>query len=133
MFLPSRTRLGYDPRRPAYPGVTTSSRDATVNSEQLEKMNHGRGFVAALDQSGGSTPKALAEYGVPETAYSGDEEMFAVVHQMRSRIIRSPSFGGDRVLAAILFQNTLERQIEGRGTAAYLWEVKQIVPILKID
>jgi fructose-bisphosphate aldolase class I len=104
-----------------------------VNIEQLEKMNHGRGFVAALDQSGGSTPKALAEYGIPDTAYSGDEEMFDVVHQMRSRIMRSPSFGGDRVLAAILFQNTLERQIDGLGTAAYLWEVKQIVPILKVD
>lgn len=114
-------------------GGRTSSRDATVNSEQLEKMMHGRGFVAALDQSGGSTPKALAAYGIPESTYSGEDEMFDLVQQMRSRIMRSPSFEGDRVLAAILFQNTLERQIEGEGTAAYLWKVKRIVPVLKVD
>jgi fructose-bisphosphate aldolase, class I len=104
-----------------------------LNTEQLEKMMQGRGFVAALDQSGGSTPKTLAAYGIPESAYSNDAEMFDLVQQMRSRIIRSPSFGGDRVVAAILFQNTLEREIEGEGTAAYLWKVKGMVPILKID
>jgi fructose-bisphosphate aldolase, class I len=104
-----------------------------VDIEQLEKISQGRGFVAALDQSGGSTPKALAEYGIPESAYSSEDEMFDLVHQMRSRIILSPSFGGDRVLAAILFQNTIERQIEGQETAAYLWKVKGIVPILKVD
>lgn len=104
-----------------------------MNVEQLEKMMNGRGFVAALDQSGGSTPKTLAAYGIPEGTYSSEDEMFDLVHQMRSRIMRSPSFDGNRILAAIIFQNTLEREIEGEGTAAYLWKVKRIVPILKID
>jgi fructose-bisphosphate aldolase, class I len=104
-----------------------------VNIEQLEKMRQGRGFVAALDQSGGSTPKTLAAYGIPESAYSSEDQMFDLVHQMRSRIMLSGSFDGDRVLAAIIFQNTMERQIEGQGTAAYLWNVKRIVPILKVD
>jgi fructose-bisphosphate aldolase, class I len=104
-----------------------------VNNEQRDKMMLGRGFVAALDQSGGSTPKALADYGIPESAYSGDKEMFDLVHQMRSRIMLSPSFDGDRVLAAILFLDTLDRQVDGDGTAAYLWKRKRIVPILKVD
>jgi fructose-bisphosphate aldolase, class I len=104
-----------------------------VNIDQFEKMKQGRGFVAALDQSGGSTPKTLAAYGIPESAYSSEDQMFDLVHQMRSRIMRSRSFDGDRVLAAIIFQNTMERQIEGQGTAAYLWNVKRIVPILKVD
>jgi fructose-bisphosphate aldolase, class I len=104
-----------------------------VNIEQLEKMRQGRGFVAALDQSGGSTPKTLAAYGIPESAYASEDQMFDLVHQMRSRIMLSGSFDGDRVLAAIIFQNTMERQIEGQGTAAYLWKVKRIVPILKVD
>ncbi len=91
------------------------------------------GFIAALDQSGGSTPKALKLYGVPEDAYSGDDEMFAVMHEMRSRIITSPSFNGDRILGAILFENTMDRQIEGRDSAEYLWTVKRVVPFLKVD
>jgi fructose-bisphosphate aldolase class I len=104
-----------------------------MNNDQLEKMRSGTGFVAALDQSGGSTPKALKLYGIPEDAYSGEEEMFDLVHQMRTRIIASPSFNGDRVLAAILFENTMDRDIEGRPTPDYLWNVKHVVPILKVD
>jgi len=104
-----------------------------MNSEQFEKLRTGKGFVAALDQSGGSTPKALHLYGIEESAYTGDEEMFALMHAMRARIITSPSFNGDRILAAILFENTMDRQIEGRDTAAYLWDVKHVVPILKVD
>lgn len=100
---------------------------------QLDKMKNGQGFVAALDQSGGSTPKALRAYGVPDDAWSGDEEMFDRVHEMRTRIITSPAFGGDRILAAILFENTMARQIEGRPTTDYLWNVKEVVPILKVD
>ena len=104
-----------------------------MNSEQFEKMSQGRGFVAALDQSGGSTPKTLAAYGIPESSYSSEDEMFDLVHEMRTRIMRSRSFDGDRVLAAIIFQNTMEREIEGQGSAAFLWHVKRIVPILKVD
>ncbi|TGD86715.1 fructose bisphosphate aldolase [Mycolicibacterium sp. CH28] len=103
------------------------------NAEQAEKLSHGNGFVAALDQSGGSTPKALKLYGIAEDAYSGDEQMFDLVHQMRTRIITSRSFDGDRILAAILFEMTMDRDIEGRPTADYLWNVKKVVPILKID
>ena len=104
-----------------------------MNAEQFEKIKKGRGFIAALDQSGGSTPKALKLYGIEESAYSNDEEMFTVMHEMRSRIITSPSFNGDRVVGAILFENTMDRQVEGRDTADYLWNVKQVVPFLKID
>ncbi len=104
-----------------------------MNLQQFEKVRQGRGFIAALDQSGGSTPKALAQYGIPRDAYASDEEMFALMHQMRSRIITSPAFTGDRVLGAILFEDTMDRQIEGRDSAAYLWEVKQVVPFLKVD
>ncbi|MFA5565357.1 MAG: fructose bisphosphate aldolase [Acidimicrobiia bacterium] len=104
-----------------------------MNDTQFQKVKSADGFVAALDQSGGSTPKALALYGVPPESYSGDEEMFDLVHEMRTRIITSPQFNGDRVLAAILFENTMDRQIEGRGTAEYLWEVKNVVPFLKVD
>ena len=104
-----------------------------MNQKQLEKMKNGKGFIAALDQSGGSTPKALRLYGVEETAYSNDEEMFNLVHEMRTRIITSPSFTSDRVLAAILFENTMDRKIEDKFTADYLWDVKGIIPILKVD
>ena len=97
------------------------------------KIAGGRGFIAALDQSGGSTPKALKLYGVTEDQYSGDTEMYDRIHEMRTRIVTSPAFNGDRVLGAILFENTMDRQIEGRGSAAYLWEVKQVVPFLKVD
>ena len=104
-----------------------------LNQQQLEKMKTRPGFVAALDQSGGSTPKALAAYGIKEGAWSNEEEMFAFVHQMRTRIITSPSFTGDRILGAILFENTMDRDIEGQPTADYLWNVKQVVPLLKVD
>ncbi|MCB0938891.1 MAG: fructose bisphosphate aldolase [Mycolicibacterium sp.] len=104
-----------------------------MNTEQADKIATGTGFVAALDQSGGSTPKALKLYGIAEDAYSGDEQMFDLVHQMRTRIITSPSFDGDRILAAILFEDTMDRDIEGRATAEYLWDVKKVVPILKVD
>ena len=105
----------------------------TLNTEQLEKMKTGKGFIAALDQSGGSTPKALKLYGIEESAYSGEEEMFDLVHQMRTRIIKSPSLNSERTLGAILFDMTMERTIDGKGTAEYLWENKKIVPFLKID
>ncbi|MCV7217190.1 fructose bisphosphate aldolase [Mycobacterium crocinum] len=104
-----------------------------MNREQAEKVAHGAGFIAALDQSGGSTPKALKLYGIAEDAYSGDEQMFDLVHEMRTRIITSPSFNGDRIIAAILFEMTMDREIEGRPTADYLWNVKNVVPILKVD
>ncbi len=100
---------------------------------QFEKMKSGQGFIAALDQSGGSTPKALRLYGIEEDAWSNEEEMFDLVHEMRTRIITSPAFNGDRILAAILFENTMDRQIEGQPTAEYLWRTKQVVPILKVD
>ncbi|MCZ6709366.1 MAG: fructose bisphosphate aldolase [Gammaproteobacteria bacterium] len=101
--------------------------------EQLQKMESATGFIAALDQSGGSTPKALGLYGVTEDAWSNDEEMFSVVHEMRTRIMMSPSFTGDRILAAILFENTMDREVGGRPTAEYLWQAKHVVPILKVD
>jgi fructose-bisphosphate aldolase class I len=101
--------------------------------EQLRKMKTQPGFIAALDQSGGSTPHALRDYGIRDDAWSNQDEMFAIVHQMRTRIIISPSFTGDRILAAILFENTMDRSIEGQPTADYLWNVKRIVPFLKVD
>lgn len=104
-----------------------------MNTEQFSKMKSGKGFIAALDQSGGSTPKALALYGVDESAYSNDEEMFDLVHQMRTRIITSPAFTGDRILGAILFEMTMDREVEGKGTAEFLWEDKNIVPFVKVD
>ena len=104
-----------------------------MNSQQLEKIQSQDGFIAALDQSGGSTPKALRLYGVAESEYSGDEEMFDKVHQMRTRIMTSPKFGGDRILGAILFEMTMDREVGGKPTAQYLWEDKQVVPILKTD
>jgi fructose-bisphosphate aldolase class I len=104
-----------------------------MNEQQFQKVRSGRGFIAALDQSGGSTPKALAQYGVGEDEYSGDDEMFTKMHEMRARIVTSPSFGGDRVLGAILFENTMDRQIEDLDSGDYLWTVKQVVPFLKVD
>ena len=104
-----------------------------VNEEQLQKVKTSPGFVAALDQSGGSTPKALRQYGIQENSWSSDEEMFGLVHQMRTRIITSPAFNGKRIIGAILFENTMEREIEGQPTADYLWNVKQVVPFLKVD
>jgi fructose-bisphosphate aldolase class I len=104
-----------------------------LNAQQLQKMKTHPGFIAALDQSGGSTPNALRLYGIKAGAWSNEEEMFAIVHQMRTRIITSPSFTGERILAAILFENTMDRDIEGQPTADYLWNVKRIVPLLKVD
>jgi fructose-bisphosphate aldolase, class I len=103
------------------------------NQQQADRMTSGKGFIAALDQSGGSTPKALRLYGIEEDAYSSEEEMFDLIHQMRSRIITSPAFTGDRVLAAILFEQTMDREIGGQPSTTYLWETKGVVPILKID
>jgi fructose-bisphosphate aldolase class I len=103
------------------------------HTSQLDKIEHANGFVAALDQSGGSTPKALGLYGVDSSAWSNDEEMFAVVHLMRTRIMMSPSFTGARILGAILFENTMDRDVDGRPTAQYLWGVKNVVPFLKVD
>ena len=104
-----------------------------MDQKQLSRMEHDPGFIAALDQSGGSTPKALKAYGVDESAYHGDEEMFTRVHEMRTRIIKSPSFDKSKILAAILFENTMDRKIDGFYTADYLWEKKGIIPILKVD
>jgi len=101
--------------------------------QQKAKFRTQDGFIAALDQSGGSTPKALRLYGIQESAYSNDAEMMDLIHAMRTRIITSPAFNGDRILAAILFEATMDRDIEGRPTAEYLWEVKKVVPILKVD
>lgn len=101
--------------------------------DQAARMRTGDGFVAALDQSGGSTPKALRLYGIEEDRYSGEDEMFDLIHQMRTRIIKSPAFTGDRVLAAILFEQTMDRDIDGKPTAAYLWEERGVVPFLKVD
>ncbi|MEM6781634.1 MAG: fructose bisphosphate aldolase [Pseudomonadota bacterium] len=103
------------------------------NSEQFTKIQNANGFIAALDQSGGSTPKALKHYGVDESAYSNDDEMFAAVHEMRERIITAPSFTGEHIIGAILFEKTMDNEIEGVPTAQYLWEVLKIVPFLKID
>lgn len=100
---------------------------------QFKKVLTQDGFLAALDQSGGSTPKALRLYGIPETAYSGEQAMFEKVHEMRTRIMTSPAFNGDRILGAILFEDTMERQVRGKGTAKYLWEDKRVVPFLKVD
>ena len=104
-----------------------------MNHDQLEKTRSGKGFIAALDQSGGSSPKALRLYGLDETAYSNDSEMFDRIHEMRTRIITSPAFTGDRILGAILFEMTMDREVEGKGSAEYLWDVKHVVPFLKVD
>lgn len=104
-----------------------------MNKEQLKQMHEGKGFIAALDQSGGSTPKALAQYGISEDAYSGEDQMFTKIHEMRTRIITSPSFDGNKIIGAILFENTMDRAIDGIPTADYLWEKKGVVPFLKVD
>ncbi|HEY4554292.1 MAG TPA: fructose bisphosphate aldolase [Bacillaceae bacterium] len=104
-----------------------------MNQQQFEKIKNGKGFIAALDQSGGSTPKALASYGVSKDAYANDDEMFNMVHEMRTRIITSPAFDSNKILGAILFEETMDREIEGKYTADYLADVKRIVPFLKVD
>jgi fructose-bisphosphate aldolase class I len=105
----------------------------SLNEQQLQKMKSHPGFIAALDQSGGSTPKALALYGIKDGAWSNEDEMFAIVHQMRTRMITSPGFNGERLIGAILFENTMDREIDGQPTADYLWNVKRVVPFLKVD
>ena len=104
-----------------------------ANNEQLQKMKTHPGFIAALDQSGGSTPGALRAYGIKENAWSSEAEMFEIVHQMRTRIMTSPGFTGERIIGAILFENTIDRDVEGQPTADYLWNVKRVVPFLKVD
>jgi len=104
-----------------------------LNEQQLQNMKSHPGFIAALDQSGGSTPKALALYGIKEGAWSNEEEMFTIVHQMRTRMITSPGFNGERIIGAILFENTMDREINGQPAANYLWNVKGVVPFLKVD
>lgn len=104
-----------------------------MNQEQAQRMTNGKGFIAALDQSGGSTPKALAAYGIAADSYQGEDEMFNLVHQMRTRIITSPAFSKEHILGAILFEQTMDREIEGKKTGDYLWDVKGIVPFLKVD
>ena len=104
-----------------------------MNNEMLQQMRSGKGFIAALDQSGGSTPKALKLYGIEESTYSGEAQMFDLMHQMRTRIVTSPAFTGQRVVGAILFEQTMDRQIDGLGSAEYLWQRKNVVPFLKID
>ena len=104
-----------------------------MNTEQMKRMHEGKGFIAALDQSGGSTPKALLQYGIKENTYSNDKEMFALVHEMRTRLITSPVFDAEHILGAILFKDTMNRTIQGMPSADYLWEKKGIIPILKVD
>lgn len=104
-----------------------------MSKEQFQKLKYGRGFIAALDQSGGSTPRALKLYGVDADQYSDDDERFALIHAMRSRIIQSPSFDGDHILGAILFEDTMAREIGGRNSVSYLWDLKRVVPFLKVD
>lgn len=104
-----------------------------MDSAQFSQMKDGRGFIAALDQSGGSTPKALRLYGIDENQYTTDEQMFDLIHEMRTRIITSPAFSGDRIIGSILFEQTMDREIEGMGSARYLWQIKQVVPFLKVD
>src|SRR4030095_3950929 len=115
-----------DPPLPADEGTV-------MNNEQLQTMKTRSGFVAALDQSGGSTPKALAAYGIPQGSWSNDDEMFALVHEMRARVMTSAAFSGDRIVGAILFEGTMDRNINGKSSADYLWEVKHVVPFLKVD
>src|SRR4029434_4237231 len=105
----------------------------TLNVNEQQKMKTHPGFIAALDQSGGSTPSALRLYGIKEGAWSHEDELCAIVHQMRTRIMTCPSFTGERIIAAILFENTMDRDIERRPTADYLWDVKRVVPFLKVD
>jgi fructose-bisphosphate aldolase class I len=124
--------VGRSQHRARAPGSSNDGRTA-VNEEQRNAMASGRGFIAALDQSGGSTPKALKLYGIEEDAYDGDEQMFDLIHQMRARLISSPSFTGDKVIATILFEQTMDRTIDGEDSAAFLWKQKHIVPFVKVD
>lgn len=133
-LLPDRSVLASTKIQPSGSPIWGNKKVIVSNfDKQLEKIRTQTGFVAALDQSGGSTPKALALYGIKEDAWSNDDEMYSIVHEMRTRIITSKSFNGERILAAILFENTMDRDIEGKPTAEYLWDTKNVVPILKVD
>ena len=129
------TTAAFSPLRRALANVVGSERKGPIrmNQEQLTRMREGKGFIAALDQSGGSTPKALRLYGIEESEYSGDAQMFDLIHGMRTRMIKSPAFDGRRVLGAILFEGTMDREIDGIGAAEYLWTKKQVIPFLKVD
>jgi fructose-bisphosphate aldolase class I len=134
MQMVRRCNEGRDPGRLVVtPPTIAQLTFVGMNEQQLKKVEAGDGFIAALDQSGGSTPKALKLYGVNEDEYSGDDEMFTKMHEMRSRMIKSPSFNGDRILGAILFEGTMDRQIDGKDSGDFLWEEKNVVPFLKID
>jgi fructose-bisphosphate aldolase, class I len=132
-WFPLRYVRRRDSRTHADGGAGLVTEYGRVNTKQFEKVRTGRGFFAALDQSGGSTPKALAEYGIERDRYSSDAEMFDLVHAMRTRVLTSPAFDGSRVLAAILFEQTMERDVSGVPTARYLWDEKNVVPFLKVD
>ena len=121
------------PRSGASRPSKTEPTIVTNFNQQLDKIKNEPGFIAALDQSGGSTPKALANYGITADAFSNDDEMFDLIHAMRTRIMTSPAFNGDRIMGAILFENTMDREVEGQGSADYLWQVKRVVPFLKVD
>jgi len=129
LFLPPDTDVNENEVKKNF----SRMKDINMNSAQLAQMKNGKGFIAALDQSGGSTPKALSLYGVQPESYSGEAAMFDLVHQMRTRIIKSPSFTSSRVIGVILFEMTMDRQIDGLGSAEYLWQKKNIVPFLKVD
>jgi fructose-bisphosphate aldolase, class I len=104
-----------------------------MNQEQFELVKNGKGFIAALDQSGGSTPKALAQYGVSEDSYSNEDEMYDLIHEMRTRVMTAPAFNSESIIGAILFEQTMDRKVEGKYTPDYLWEEKGVVPFLKVD
>jgi fructose-bisphosphate aldolase, class I len=120
-------------RKPPVSARMNGFEDQLRRGEQLRKMQTHPGFLAALDQSGGSTPHALRAYGIAENAWSNDQEMFAIVHQMRTRIMTSPVFTGERIIGAILFEDTIDREVAGKPAADYLWDVKRVVPFLKVD
>jgi fructose-bisphosphate aldolase class I len=122
-----------DSKKESQNDETTVMKTPELNDEQLRTMKTRPGFVAALDQSGGSTPNALAAYGISQGSWSNDDQMFALVHQMRTRVMTSPAFAGDRIIGAILFEDTMDRNVNGKPSADYLWEVKRVVPFLKVD
>ena len=128
--MPAQRSLRYTP---SVSKTTNRAGNKVSFEQQLEKVRNQQGFIAALDQSGGSTPKALGLYGIPQDSWSNDDEMFDLVHEMRTRIITSPAFTGERIIGAILFEMTMDREIEGQPTARYLWDVKNVAPFLKVD
>ena len=129
----SRNRQATQRHLPPYVRYGYAIEEVPMNQEQFDKIRRGHGFIAALDQSGGSTPKALKLYGIGEDRYTSESEMFDLMHQMRARIITSPVFNGERIIGAILFEGTMDRSVDGRGTADYLWSAKRVVPFVKVD